>query len=60
MGDSVLAVDKINHQVASRIVGAFTTFKNFDKQRQVRGQAPTRSVQACCVDGMAGRCCASL
>lgn len=34
LGDAVLAVDKINHQVASRIVGAFTTFKQYDAERQ--------------------------
>lgn len=32
--DMVLKVDKINHQVASRMVSAFTTFKQFDSKRQ--------------------------
>uniref|UniRef100_A0A7S3VSY4 Aminopeptidase N n=2 Tax=Dunaliella tertiolecta TaxID=3047 RepID=A0A7S3VSY4_DUNTE len=34
MGDSVLRVDKINHQVAARMVSAFTQFRQYDKQRQ--------------------------
>lgn len=40
MADSVIRVDKINHQVASRMVSAFTTFKQFDTKRQamMKGQ----------------------
>lgn len=34
MADSVLKVDKINRQVASRMVSAFTTYKQFDGERQ--------------------------
>ncbi len=34
MADSVLAVDKLNHQVAARMVSAFTTYKQFDASRQ--------------------------
>ncbi|GFH14567.1 uncharacterized protein HaLaN_10648 [Haematococcus lacustris] len=34
MADSVLRVDKLNHQVAARMVSAFTTFKQFDTKRQ--------------------------
>jgi aminopeptidase N len=34
MGDAVLEVDKVNHQVASRLVSAFTTWRNFDSSRQ--------------------------
>eukprot|EP00775_Hariotina_reticulata_P008908 gene8909-9085_t len=34
LGDAVIKLDKINHQVASRVAGAFTTFKQFDKERQ--------------------------
>jgi len=34
MGDSVLKVDKINRQVAARMVSVFTTWKRFDDERQ--------------------------
>lgn len=34
MADSVLRVDKLNHQVAARMVGAFTMWRQFDKERQ--------------------------
>lgn len=34
MGDAVLRVDKINRQVAARMVGAFTSWRRFDAQRQ--------------------------
>lgn len=34
MADAVLKVDKINRQVAARMVGAFTTYKNYDAERQ--------------------------
>lgn len=34
MGDAVLTVDKINRQVAARMVGAFTNWRNFDEKRQ--------------------------
>jgi len=34
MGDAVLQVDKINHQVASRMASAFTTFQQYDAERQ--------------------------
>lgn len=34
LGDAVLRVDKINRQVASRMIGAFTSYKQFDAKRQ--------------------------
>lgn len=34
MADAVLKVDKINRQVAARMVSAFTTYKKFDGKRQ--------------------------
>jgi aminopeptidase N len=34
LADAVLKVDKINNQVAARMVSAFTTFKQYDSQRQ--------------------------
>lgn len=34
MGDAVLRVDKVNRQVAARMVGAFTTWRQYDSLRQ--------------------------
>ncbi|GAX81576.1 hypothetical protein CEUSTIGMA_g9004.t1 [Chlamydomonas eustigma] len=34
MGDVVLKVDKLNHQVAARMVGAFTSYRQYDTTRQ--------------------------
>jgi aminopeptidase N len=34
MADAVMRVDKINNQVASRLVGAFTSFKQYDPSRR--------------------------
>jgi aminopeptidase N len=34
LGDAVVKLDKINHQVASRVAGAFTTFRQYDAPRQ--------------------------
>ncbi|EFN58926.1 hypothetical protein CHLNCDRAFT_19903 [Chlorella variabilis] len=44
MGDVVLQLDKINHQVASRMVSAFTTFKNYDQQRQALMRAQLQRI----------------
>ena len=32
--DNVLLVDKVNHQVASRLIGEFTSFAQYDAHRQ--------------------------
>lgn len=50
IGDSVIKMDKINHQVASRIAGAFTTFKQYDKERQAMMVAQLRRIAA--VEGL--------
>lgn len=34
LADMILKVDKVNHQVASRMASAFTTWKQFDLERQ--------------------------
>lgn len=34
MGDAILRVDKLNHQVAARMASAFTTYHQFDSTRQ--------------------------
>lgn len=39
-------LDKINHQVASRVAGAFTTFKQYDKARQAAMVAQLRRIAA--------------
>jgi aminopeptidase N len=46
----VLQLDKINHQVASRVAGAFTTFKQFDKERQAMMVAQMKRIAA--VEGL--------
>lgn len=43
-------MDKINHQVASRIAGAFTTFMQYDKERQAMMVAQLRRIAA--VEGL--------
>jgi aminopeptidase N len=43
-------MDKINRQVASRIAGAFTTFKQYDKERQAMMVAQLRRIAA--VEGL--------
>lgn len=44
LADRVLQVDKLNHQVASRIVSAFTTFKKYDKERQAMMRAQLQRI----------------
>ncbi|GLI71085.1 hypothetical protein VaNZ11_016002 [Volvox africanus] len=39
MGDAVLRVDTINHQVAARMVSAFSTWRQYDSERQVMMRA---------------------
>lgn len=46
IADSVLAVDRVNKQVAARIAGAFTAWKTFDAGRQVAMQAALRRIAA--------------
>ena len=46
IADSVLAVDRVNKQVAARIAGAFTAWKTFDAGRQAAMQAALRRVMA--------------
>ncbi|KAJ9514038.1 hypothetical protein QJQ45_021130 [Haematococcus lacustris] len=46
MADSVLRVDKLNHQVAARMVSAFTTFKQFDNKRQALMKAQLERIVA--------------
>lgn len=44
MGDAVLKVDKVNRQVAARMVSAFTTWKQFDESRQKAMQAQLKRI----------------
>ncbi|PRW56145.1 puromycin-sensitive aminopeptidase isoform X1 isoform A [Chlorella sorokiniana] len=44
LGDMVLKVDKINRQVASRLVSAFSTFKNYDSARQALMKAQLQRI----------------
>jgi len=46
IGDAVLKLDKVNHQVASRVASAFTTFKQYDKERQAMMVAQLRRIAA--------------
>lgn len=39
-------MDQVNHQVASRVVSAFTTFKQYDKERQAMIVAQLRRIAA--------------
>eukprot|EP00879_Flechtneria_rotunda_P017716 GHRR01018571.1.p1 GENE.GHRR01018571.1~~GHRR01018571.1.p1 ORF type:complete len:756 (+),score=282.34 GHRR01018571.1:954-3221(+) len=50
LGDAVVQLDKINHQVASRVAGAFTTFKQYDKERQAMMMAQLKRIAA--VEGL--------
>lgn len=43
-------MDKINHQVASRVAGAFTTFRQYDKERQGMMVAQLKRIAA--VEGL--------
>ena len=44
LGDAVLRVDGINRQVAARMVSAFTTWKQFDPERQEMMRAQLRRI----------------
>ena len=46
LADVVLQLDKINHQVASRIVSKFTSFKQYDLGRQAAIQAQLQRIVA--------------
>jgi aminopeptidase N len=46
MGDAVLKVDKINRQVASRMISAFTTWKAFDAGRGAMMKAQLQRILA--------------
>jgi aminopeptidase N len=46
LADSVLAVDKLNHQVASRMVSAFTTYKQFDPSRSAAMRSQLERLKA--------------
>lgn len=39
-------LDQVNHQVASRVASAFTTFKQYDKERQQKMVAQLRRIAA--------------
>ena len=44
LADVVLQLDKINHQVASRIVSKFTSFKQYDATRQAAIKAQLQRI----------------
>ncbi|KAG1656781.1 hypothetical protein FOA52_007829 [Chlamydomonas sp. UWO 241] len=44
MADSVLKVDKINHQVAARMASAFTTYRQYDTERQAMMKAQLQRI----------------
>jgi aminopeptidase N len=46
MADAVVRVDKINNQVASRLVGAFTSFRQFDGERRKMMVAELKRIAA--------------
>lgn len=46
IGDAVIKLDQVNHQVASRVASAFTTFKQYDKERQGMMVAQLRRIAA--------------
>ncbi|KAG2500410.1 hypothetical protein HYH03_001981 [Edaphochlamys debaryana] len=46
MGDAVLRVDGINHQVAARMVSAFTTWRQYDTERQAMMRAQLERIVA--------------
>eukprot|EP00878_Enallax_costatus_P011824 GHUV01012345.1.p1 GENE.GHUV01012345.1~~GHUV01012345.1.p1 ORF type:complete len:544 (+),score=203.91 GHUV01012345.1:419-2050(+) len=50
IGDAVITLDKINHQVASRVASAFTTFKQYDKEWQAMMVAQLKRIAA--VEGL--------
>ena len=46
VADAVLAVDKVNKQVAARIAGAFTGWRQYDASRQAAMQAQLKRILA--------------
>ncbi|KAG2426656.1 hypothetical protein HXX76_012967 [Chlamydomonas incerta] len=46
MGDAVLKVDGLNHQVAARMVSAFTTWRQYDAERQAMMKAQLERIVA--------------
>ncbi|MEZ6020260.1 MAG: aminopeptidase N C-terminal domain-containing protein [Planctomycetota bacterium] len=50
LGDAVITLDKINPQVASRMVGAFNSYKRFDGDRRALMEEQLRRIQG--VDGL--------
>ncbi|GFR41652.1 hypothetical protein Agub_g2389 [Astrephomene gubernaculifera] len=46
MGDAVLRVDSINHQVAARMVSCFTTWRQYDSERQAMMRAQLERIVA--------------
>jgi len=46
MGDMVLKVDALNHQVAARLVSSFTTYKQLDEKRQAAMKAQLQRIVA--------------
>ncbi|EFJ47753.1 hypothetical protein VOLCADRAFT_81369 [Volvox carteri f. nagariensis] len=46
MGDAVLRVDGINHQVAARMVSAFSTWRQYDTERQAMMRAQLERIVA--------------
>lgn len=50
IGDAVVKLDKINHQVASRVAGAFTTFRQYDAPRRAAMVDQLRRIAA--VEGL--------
>lgn len=41
-----MQLDQVNHQVASRVASAFTTFKQYDRERQAMMVAQLRRIAA--------------
>jgi aminopeptidase N len=39
-------LDQVNHQVASRVASAFTTYKQYDKERQAKMVAQLQRIAA--------------
>ncbi|KXZ50521.1 hypothetical protein GPECTOR_16g696 [Gonium pectorale] len=46
MADSVLKVDALNHQVAARMVGSFSTWRQYDAERQAMMRAQLERIVA--------------
>jgi len=44
MADAVIKVDKLNHQVAARMASAFSTYRQFDSERQAMMKAQLQRI----------------